>query len=437
MSRKTFVIDTNILLHDPDSMRNFDGNDVVIPLIVLEELDKMKHFTDELGKNARQAIRSFDKYRKMGDIHSGVDIGNGISLRIILEVKNGERKTFPLAIDRSKNKVLLTAHYLKEMGANVVVVSKDVVMRVKADAIGIAAQDYEGLKESYNDLYRGIRKVNVSKSDVDKFYVEGNIAIDGLKLMPNEYCVLTSPENSSAICKFNSKSKRLEPLLNISKDVWGINPLNVEQRCALDLLLRDDIKLVSLIGKAGTGKTLMAVAAAMRKVFDEGVCSRILISRPIMPLGKDIGYLPGTKEEKLMHWMQPIYDNLQFLCDNNTNGGEGVALETKKWIMESNKIEMEAVTYIRGRSLSKMFIIIDEAQNLTPHEMKTIISRAGHGTKIVVTGDPTQIDNPYLDQDSNALTYLVNKFKPHSLFGHMYLTKTERSELSALAAEVL
>ena len=232
-----------------------------------------------------------------------------------------------------------------------------------------------------------------------------------------------------------AKAKRLEPLIKLNKDIWGIHPLNLEQKCALDLLLRDDVKLVTLVGQAGTGKTLLALAAGLRKVFDEGIYTRILVSRPIMPLGKDIGYLPGTKEEKLYHWMQPIYDNLEFLCQSTS--GEGNGVETQKWIMESKKIEMEAVTYIRGRSLPKMFIIIDEAQNLTPHEVKTIISRAGQGTKVVLTGDATQIDNPYLDKDSNALTFTVNKFKKYPIFGHVFLERTERSELAALAADIL
>jgi PhoH-like ATPase len=252
---------------------------------------------------------------------------------------------------------------------------------------------------------------------------------------PNEYALLTSAENSSAVCKYSQKTKKLEPLLHISKDIWGIQPLNMEQRCAIDLLLRDDIQLVTLIGPAGTGKTLLALACGMKKVFDENVYSRILVSRPIVPLGKDIGYLPGTKEEKLYHWMQPIYDNLEFLC--STTSGEANSSAAMGFIMESKKIEMEAVTYIRGRSLPKMYMIIDEAQNLTPHEVKTIISRAGKGTKVILTGDPTQIDNPYLDKDTNGLTYAVSKFKNHKIFGHMFLEKTERSELASIAAEIL
>ncbi len=242
-----------------------------------------------------------------------------------------------------------------------------------------------------------------------------------------------SPENTSAVAKYDSSSNRFMPLVKFPQNIWGITPLNVEQKCALDLLLRDDVKLVTLIGPAGTGKTLLALACALRKVFDEGVYHRILVSRPIVPLGKDIGYLPGLKEEKLIHWMQPIYDNLEFLCDS-TGSEES---ETLRWVNESKKLEMEAVTYIRGRSLPKVYMIIDEAQNLTPHEIKTIVSLAGKNTKVVITGDPTQIDNPYLDRNSNGLTYLVGRFKDQPIFGHMRMEKTERSELAGIAADIL
>jgi PhoH-like ATPase len=437
VTRKTFVIDTNVLLHDPDAISKFHDNDVIIPLNVLEELDSMKRFSDELGKNARHVIRYIDslKEKKAGDLHSGVKIENGIIVRVLVDIKPGEKTTFPLSPERSANKILLVAYKLRETGERVVIVSKDFVVRVKAEAIGVEAEDYENLKASYDNLYRGYRKLEMPKRDIDLFYKDGFLPIDLADLLPNEYCLLSSPEQSSAICKYNPKTKQLEPLIKLARDIWGIQPLNIEQKCALDLLLRDDVKLVTLIGPAGTGKTLLALAAGLRKVFDEGTYSRILVSRPIVPLGKDIGYLPGTKEEKLFHWMQPIYDNLEFLCQSTS--GETNGQETQKWIMESKKIEMEAVTYIRGRSLPKMYMIIDEAQNLTPHEVKTIISRAGQGTKVVLTGDATQIDNPYLDKDSNALTFTVGKFKEYPIYGHIFLERTERSELAALAAEVL
>ena len=436
VSRKTFVIDTNVLIHDPASIKKFKDNDVVIPLIVLEELDGLKRYSDEVGKNAREAIRYIDslKTQKIGDLHTGVVIPEGPKIRIHLE-RPDRVDGFPLPLDRNSNKLLLVSFILKKQGESVVIVSKDFVTRVKAEAMDLESEDYENLKVSYDSMYRGLRKIDVAKREIDLFYKDGTLPLVGEGFRPNEYAVLVSPENSSAVCKYNDRTKKLEPLIQLNRDVWGLQPLNVEQRCALDLLLRDDIHLVTLVGPAGTGKTLLALACGMRKVFDENLYSRILVSRPIMPLGKDIGYLPGTKEEKLYHWMQPIYDNLEFLCSTTSGQGNGPA--ALEFIMESKKIEMEAVTYIRGRSLPKMYMIIDEAQNLTPHEIKTVISRAGKGTKVILTGDPTQIDNPYLDADSNGLSYTVGKFKNHRIYGHMLLERTERSELASLAAEIL
>jgi PhoH-like ATPase len=437
VTRKTFLIDTNVLVHDPTAITKFKDNDVVITLAVLEELDSLKRYTDEIGKNARDVIRYIDslKGEKTGELNTGIVIPEGPKVRVYLNAKTDHIEGFPLPLDRSSNKFLLVAYALHQQGESVVIVSKDFVTRVKAEAMHLESEDYENLKTSYEEIYKGFRKVEVQKREIDTFFKDGTLPSPEEGLRPNEYVVLTSPEKSSAVCKYSVKTKKLEPLLPVTKDIWGIQPLNVEQRCAIDLLLRDDIQLVTLIGPAGTGKTLMALACGMKKVFDEPVYSRILVSRPIVPLGKDIGFLPGSKEEKLYHWMQPIYDNLEYLC--STTGGEANGKATLDFIMESKKIEMEAVTYIRGRSLPKMYMIIDEAQNLTPHEVKTIISRAGKGTKVILTGDATQIDNPYMDADSNGLTYVVNKFKNHKIYGHIFLEKTERSELASIAAEIL
>lgn len=437
MARKTFVIDTNVLLHDPDSMKKFKDSDVVIPLVVLEELDSMKRSSEEIGKNARHVMRYIDSLKslKNGNLTDGVMIDNNIRVKVHVELRPPEKKTFPLPLDRLTNKILLISFLLKEQGEEVVLVSKDFVTRVKAEAIGLEAEDYENLKFSYENIYKGYRKIEVPKRDIDMFFKDNSVSLDIQDFSPNEYCIMTCAEQSSAVCKFNSVSKKLEPLMKLNKDIWGIQPLNLEQKCALDLLMRDDIPLVTLIGPAGTGKTLLALAAGLRKVFDENVYTKILVSRPIIPLGKDIGYLPGTKEEKLYHWMQPIYDNLEFLCQSTSGVGNGA--DAQQWIIDSKKLEMEAVTYIRGRSLPKMYIIIDEAQNLTPHEVKTIVSRAGKGTKVVLTGDPTQIDNPYLDKDSNALTYVIGKMRDYAGYGQMFLERTERSELASIAAEIL
>ena len=355
VTRKTFIIDTNVLIHDSTAIKKFKDNDVVIPLAVLEELDSLKRNSDEVGKNARETIRYIDslKSEKKGDLHTGVAIPEGPRVRIYLGAKQERVENFPLPLDRNSNRFLLTAFLLQQRGESIVIVSKDFVTRVKAEAMDIEAQDYESLKLSYDEMYHGLRRIETPKHDIDLFYKDGFLSMPHELFRPNEYVLLTSPENSSAICKHNEKMKRLEPLLSLNRDIWGIQPLNVEQRCAIDMLLRDDIPLVTLVGPAGTGKTLLALACGMRKVFDDNVYSRILVSRPIVPLGKDIGYLPGTKEEKLYHWMQPIYDNLEFLC--STTSGEGNGAATMEFIMQSKKIEMEAVTYIRGRSLPKMY----------------------------------------------------------------------------------
>lgn len=428
---KTFLIDTNVLLHDPDALLKFGNNRVVIPVSVLEELDKMKRAPAELGKNARTVILFLSglKARFGGDLHTGVQLKDGPNIRIQLEEGDASPSRYPLI----GGQILATALALQKKGEKVVFVSKDLAARIKAEALNIKAEDYENLKFNYEFLPRGIYHINVPKGQIDEFYQKGEILLNEVKPLPNEYCVLTAEPNSSAIGRYDSAKKSLTPLVKYNS-IWGVKPRNVEQRCAMDLLLRDDVRLVCLIGPAGTGKTLLALAAALHLTFDQNRYRQILVSRPIMPLGRDIGYLPGSKEEKLFHWMQPIYDNLRYLCEGS-DGEDEKGKETMKWIMDSNKIEMEAVTYIRGRTLPHRFIIIDEAQNLTPHEVKTIISRAGSDTKVILTGDPTQIDNPYLDKDSNALTYAIGSFSDHKIFGHIFMEKTERSELAALVAE--
>lgn len=434
--RKTFVIDTNVLLHDPDALLSFGESDVVLPLAVLEELDTMKRFRDEIAKNARTVLRFLSslKEKGTGDLHKGVMLSSGTKIRLQLEIKSNHNLNFGHGEKMLHYRILMSALFLHEKGEKVVFVSKDLAMRVKAEALGLEAEDYENKKFAYETLYRGIRKIELPKQEIDLFYKDGKIAVKTEEpLIANEYCILSSQvEHSSALAKYDAKSGNLVSLVRMT-NIWGINPLNVEQKFALDLLLRDEIKLVTLVGPAGTGKTLLALAAGLRKVFDETVYTKILVSRPIVPLGRDIGYLPGLKEEKLIHWMQPIYDNLEFLCNSTSSEPN----ESLRWVTDSKKLEMEAVTYIRGRSLPKMYIIIDEAQNLTPHEVKTIISRAGTDTKVILAGDPTQIDNPYLDKDSNGLTYTVGKFKNQKIYGHVFMEKTERSELAAIAADVL
>ncbi len=436
MAAKSFVIDTNVVLHDPEAILKFPGHNVVIPVNVLNELDSKKKSHDELGRNARGAIRLLDslKSRGTGDLHRGVRIDNGSLIRIQLEMKTEmAHRFFSLTPD---DRIILAAVYLRERGEDVVFVSKDFAARVKAEAMGLVTEDYRNFKAPIEQVFRSIRQITLPKAEIDTLFKDGQLTIeleDGSSFYPNEYCYLVGPERTSALGIYNAKSGKVESLLPRPKDIWGIQPLNIQQACAIDLLLREEIPLVTLVGPAGTGKTLVALACGLRKVFDEASYSRMFVSRPIMPFGKDIGFLPGSKEEKLYNWMQPIHDNLEFLCES----GRSEPTDTLRWILESNKLEMEALTYIRGRTLPKVYIIIDEAQNLTPHELKTIISRAGANTKVVLTGDPTQIDNPYLDMESNGLTYIVSRFLTDALHGHIYLEKTERSQLAARAAEIL
>lgn len=433
MSRKTFVIDTNVLLHDPTSLMQFPRHEVVIPVAVLEELEKLKRLPHELGRHAREAIRTLAalKQKGKGGFHFGIELENGAIVQIQLEEKTELRHQFALPVN--DNRIIMAAFILKEQGKHVVFISKDFAARIKAEAIGIEAEDYENLKYSYDSLYKGIHKIEVNKHEIDTFCKDGKLPpFPHIECYPNSYFILTAEGSSPVIGRYDSKEKKVL-LVNAPPSLWGIKPLNLEQRCAIDLLLCDEVKLVTLVGPAGTGKTLLALACALRKVFDEGEYSKILVTRPILPLGRDIGYLPGTKEEKLSHWMQPIYDNLELLCASSRGEKDDIL----DWVMKSKKIETEAATFIRGRSLPGMWLFVDEAQNLTPHEIKTFISRAGKGTKVILAGDPNQIDNFYLNKDSNGLTFTVGKFLGQEIFGHIVLDKTERSALAALAAEIL
>ena len=436
MARKSYIIDSTVLLHDPNALVNFSGHDVIVPFSVLEELDKKSKFTDEHGRNALQILRLFTNAAEHADLFKGVKMNNDVHLFILRE-PYGDRQGFPLPLppELPQNRILFAAYMMKKEKKNVTLITKDFVFRTKAHSIGIDAQNYTAVKDAYESMYKGIRRFELPKSDFDQLMVNGYLDTEDETYHPNEYAIVSSDGNSSLTTKYNAKTNRLESISSLKRDIWGLRPMNEEQECAMDLLLRDDIKLVTFIGQAGTGKTLLTLTAGLQKVFDEATYKKILVSRPIMPLGKDIGFLPGSKEEKIYHWMQPIYDNLEFLCENNA--GEKGGQDAKNWILESEKIEMEAVTYIRGRSLANTYIIIDEAQNLTPHEAKTIISRAGKGTKVIMTGDPSQIDNPYLDKDSNALTYIVSRFKNHPIYGHINMLKTERSQLAAVAADVM
>ncbi|WP_214710551.1 MULTISPECIES: PhoH family protein [unclassified Exiguobacterium] len=437
--KKTYVLDTNVLLHDPLSLFQFDEHDVVIPAIVLEELDGKKRNMDEVGRNARETARVLDQLRTTGKLHDGVPLENGGHL--FVEIGHEHTVDFPFDVMTNDNRILTVAlglvkQYEHDRTRKVVVVSKDILVRVKADAIGIEAEDYltDHIVDTTN-LYAGYREIEVDQAVIDEFYKVRQLPLSALtknQLYPNSFVVLKSNvSKASAVAVVDALQPILRPLSLDVEHVWGIHPRNVQQRMALDLLLRDDIPFVTLLGKAGTGKTLLALAAGLSLVEDERRFNKLVVARPVVPMGNDIGYLPGEMEEKLRPWMQPIYDNLEFLFNANSKDELGNILAGIK------SIQLEALTYIRGRSMPDQFIIIDEAQNLTKHEIKTILTRVGENSKIVLVGDPYQIDHPYLDEYSNGLTYAVERFKGQNVFGHVQLIKGERSSLARLAADLL
>ncbi|MBI5624179.1 MAG: PhoH family protein [Elusimicrobia bacterium] len=438
-SSKTFVLDTNVLIHDPESLTRFERSKVVLPLAVIEELDSFKRLNDERGFAVRQAARQLDRLRAKGKLSQGVAFEHGGS--IVIEHRRVERLPSQLEGSSAKkdNDILATALFLKEKGENVVFISKDMNLRIKAEILGLETEDYEREKAPIQGLYKGWREVTVSQADIDKLFKEHKLAeIAGVAdLRPNEFLILKSVENpsASALARFKA-GQGLVPLQAQHKP-WGVKPLNVQQRFALDLLMDKDISLVTLIGVPGSGKTLLALAAGLEQVFESRLYRRLLISRPVVPVGRDIGFLPGSKEEKLSTWMGAVKDNIEFLCDSTGQVTQDEVLAEATDIFDSEKIEVEAVSFLRGRSLPRMYIVIDDSQNLTPHEVKTIISRAGEGTKVVLTGDPYQIDNPYLDAASNGLSNLVERFKDQKVAGTVKFDKIERSGLAALASELL
>jgi PhoH-like ATPase len=432
--KKVYILDTNVLIHDPLSFTKFEDNTVVIPISVIEELDNFKHTADERGKSARIVSRKLDEFRSKGKLNAGVKTEAGGTLIVDLDHVQVLPKEFKLL--EMDNRILNTAYWYEQKKHNSTLVTKDINLRLKAEAVGLAAEDYEAGKVNVDELYPGLVNVKVSGADVDKFYKEHTITSPEKDLSPNEFVVLQSKEDpkKSAIGRVDPVDPTKIKALNPEPSPWGIRPLNKEQRCAMELLLDDSVKLVTLIGAAGTGKTLMTLVCGLQKAVEESVYRKLIICRPIVPVGKDIGFIPGTKEEKLNTWMGAIYDNLEFVMDKRHQES---AIEKFEYLLQNEKIEIASVTHIRGRSLPKQYMIVDDAQNLTPHEIKTILSRAGEGTKVVVTGDPYQIDNPYLDVASNGLTYIVDRMRGQKLYGHLTFTKTERSQLAGLVAELL
>lgn len=437
---KTFILDTNVLLLDPLAINKFGSdNKVFIPLTVIEELDRFKKDQNENGRNARYFSRLIDGFRSQGSLFKGVKLDNGGTLQVSVTKEYTGTANSGLKLDLNDNIILASALTLKESGENVILITKDINLRLKSDAVNINAEDYETTGVTEDELYSGQRVVLFDLEKIEEFEKERFLKIetgDIVNLYPNEYLVLADKNNpfKKALGRFHAKKGGLVPLIKPKEGVWGIHPKNIEQQFAMDALLNNEINLVSLVGKAGTGKTLLAIAAGLECAITKQNYSRVLVSRPIVPMGKDLGFLPGDISEKLGPWMQPIFDNIDFLFGNQRARNE---MTTWDELINQGLLHVEPLTYIRGRSLPQQFMIVDESQNLTPHEIKTIITRAGEGTKIVLTGDPDQIDNAYLDSLNNGLVYTIDKLKGEEIVAHVKLSVGERSPLSEIASKLL
>jgi len=437
MSEKFFVLDTNVLLHNSQAITCFADNTVVLPMTVIEELDKFKKNNDELGRNARHVIRSLDSLRVQGSLGKGVRTESGGTVWITMEKEEATGTCIDLSIP--DNRIIATAYNLFKQGKRVIFVSKDINARLKADAMGIEVADFEKEKTDFDQLYTGCRRLQVEAATINQLHQGKSLRLDSEEFLSNEFVLLVDVANEKHTSIGRAvDSHQLKPLNPVYESAWNLRPRSMEQRAALELLMDPEVALVSLVGQAGTGKTLLALAAGLANTLKSSRYEKLLVSRPVIPLGRDIGYLPGTKDDKMKLWMQPIFDNLSYLMGLTNGGKQDASTELGiNRLIRDEQIELEALTYIRGRSISHQYVIIDEAQNLTPHEVKTIISRAGEGTKMVLTGDPEQIDNPYLDASSNGLTYTVERLKGQESCGHITLTRSERSHLASLAAEYL
>jgi PhoH-like ATPase len=442
--KKNYVLDTSVYLTEASSIFKFENHDIFIPLKVLEEVDGHKKRQDSVGSNARHFIRILDELRAKGSLEKGVRIDKGLGTVRVLSYSSLDNVIFPPDLDlRLPDHTIIAtamAAQMLEPKRKTVLVSRDINMRVICDSLGLLAEDYtsEEAVTSSDELYNGFVVQPVDDQIIDRYYAGEDVFIDEEDIQepwyPNQYVMLVSNENEkkSALARFKSHHEPLENVIHKNIPDWKIDARNKEQAFAIDMLMDPEIKIVSLVGRAGSGKTLMAIAAGLQQTIglrsENNHYNRLIVSRPVQPLGKDIGYLPGTMEEKMLPWLMPIQDNLKFLM------GDRTSLEM---YMEKGKIELEALTYIRGRSIANAFIIIDEAQNLTKHEVKTIITRIGEGTKIILTGDVEQIDNVYVNETSNGLAHAIEKFKEYRIAGHVTFRKGERSELATLASKVL
>ncbi len=434
---KVFVLDTNVILIDPLAIMKFGaGNIVYIPLIVVEEVDRFKKDQNENGRNARHFSRLVDELRQNGPVTDGIKMDNGATLIISIDTKTKFQNLEVLDLNVNDNIILTSALSWKEKGHDVSIISKDINLRLKADVVGLNAEDYGKHKVTLEELYSGNRELFVTKDILNQFEKERFIPTEDLDMegvYPNEYVLICEEHNPRHRIpgRFSDQKGGIVPLITMREGIWGIYPKNLEQQFAFDALLNDEVKLVSLTGKAGTGKTLLTIAAGLELTISQERYSRVLVSRPVQPMGKDIGFLPGDVNDKLGPWMQPIFDNMDFLFGRDRTGNSWEEL------INQGLLHIEPLTYIRGRSIPKQYLIVDESQNLSPHEIKTIVTRAGEGTKIVLTGDCEQIDSPYLDSINNGLAHCIERLKGSEIIGHMMLKVGERSPLSEIASQLL
>ena len=426
---KDCVLDTNVLVHDPYCFMNFEDNNIIIPFPVLEEIDKLKKNAGSVGQNARKVSRYLDSLREKGSLVEGIKTESGGMIRIVV-FNEFKSKLPPFASNGYKDNAILlyTMELVDSEKFSVVLVSKDINMRVKADILGLKAEDYLHDRVEIDDRLSGVETVR-DPGLMERFLLEEGLPAGEVKegLEANEFVDF----GDGVVGRVSPDRKNVVPLrLDMESSSWGIKPRNLEQLMAMELLLDDDIKIVFIPGMAGTGKTLISLACGLRKVIDEKRYERLLVARPVIPMGQDIGYLPGSMEEKMSPWMTPIIDNLHILFGNRR-------MDLEAFMKKGEQLQVEVLSYIRGRSIPNQYFIIDEAQNLSPHEIKTIITRVGENTKIVLIGDPYQIDNSYLDAFSNGLTYAASRMVDRPIAGHITLTRGERSELASLAAELL
>jgi PhoH-like ATPase len=437
--KKNYVLDTNVLIHDPHAFLKFEDNDVILPIYVIEEIDQFKRDANERGRNARTVSRLLDAQRAKGPLSKGVDLPDGGSLRVHVPQRRLELK-IALNPNTGDHAILQTALEFRDESPDkpTIFVTMDVNLRIRADALGLTTQTYENSAVDLDRVETGIIELAVTAAELDKFFEVSSLKpADADKINPNACVVLRddSARPRTALGRFHHEPREIRALKTPREGLLGIRPRNKEQAFALDLLLDDNVKLITLVGKAGTGKTLLALAAGLRRVVDDGAYARLLVSRPVMPLGRDIGFLPGDVDQKLNPWMQPIYDNLEFLLVAGGSKRRGV--RGFEELFDAGQLQVEPLTYIRGRSLPHQYVIVDEAQNLTPHEVKTVITRCGEGTKIILTGDPFQIDNPYVDNATNGLSVTADRLRGEPIVGHILLSKGERSELANIAANKL